>query len=84
LDWICVSPKAGADLVQRSGDELKLVYPQASFDPSQFVSLDFKHFFLQPMDGSQRILNTELAVQYCLQNPQWRVSVQTHKILAIR
>ena len=84
LDWVCVSPKAGAEFVQRSGDELKLVYPQAGFDPSEFVSLDFRHFFLSPMDGPSRIANTELAVAYCMEHPQWRLSLQTHKILAIR
>jgi len=84
LDWICVSPKARAELAQRSGDELKLVYPQAGFDPSEFISLNFKHFFLQPMDGPRRALNTELAVKYCMEHPRWRMSVQTHKVLAIR
>lgn len=84
LDWVCVSPKAGAEFVQRSGDELKLVYPQAGFDPSEFVSFDFRHFFLSPMDGPSRIANTELAVAYCMEHPQWRLSLQTHKILAIR
>jgi 7-carboxy-7-deazaguanine synthase len=83
LDWICVSPKAGAGLVQRSGDELKLVYPQVHFDPGEFVSLGFRHFFLQPMDGPMRIANTELAVAYCMEHPQWRLSLQTHKILGI-
>jgi 7-carboxy-7-deazaguanine synthase len=83
LDWICVSPKAGAGLVQRSGDELKLVYPQVQFDPSEFLSLGFKHFFLQPMDGPRRIANTELAVAYCMDHPRWRLSLQTHKILGI-
>jgi 7-carboxy-7-deazaguanine synthase (Cx14CxxC type) len=84
LDWVCVSPKAGAELVQRRGDELKLVYPQAGFDPSEFVSFDFRHFFLSPMDGPSRAVNTELAVAYCMEHPQWRLSLQTHKILAIR
>jgi len=84
LDWICVSPKAGAPFVQRSGDELKLVYPQSGLDPRVFASLDFKHFLLQAMDGPHRALNMELAVKYCLEHPQWRMSVQTHKILAIR
>ena len=83
LDWICVSPKAGAPLVQRSGDELKLVYPQAAFDPDEFLSLSFKHFFLQPMDGPSRSSNTELAVAYCMAHPQWRLSLQTHKIVGI-
>jgi 7-carboxy-7-deazaguanine synthase len=84
LDWICVSPKARTQLIQRSGDELKLVYPQAEFDPNEFITLGFKHFFLQPMDGPQVFLNTELAVKYCMQHPKWRMSVQTHKVLAIR
>jgi 7-carboxy-7-deazaguanine synthase len=84
LDWICVSPKAGAPFVQTRGDELKLVYPQTGFDPSAFSSLNFKHFLLQAMDGPRRALNMELAVKYCLEHPQWRMSVQTHKILAIR
>jgi 7-carboxy-7-deazaguanine synthase len=84
LDWLCVSPKAGATLVQRNGDELKLVFPQAGFDPSQFVSLGFRHFFLSPMDGPRRAENTELAVAYCMEHPQWRLSLQTHKLLGIR
>jgi 7-carboxy-7-deazaguanine synthase (Cx14CxxC type) len=83
LDWICVSPKAGANLVQRCGDELKLVYPQAAFDPNEFLSLGFKHFFLQPMDGPSRKVNTELAVEYCKMHPRWRLSLQTHKFLGI-
>jgi len=84
LDWICVSPKAGASFVQRSGHELKLVYPQTDFAPEQFEALAFRNFFLQPMDGPCRIENTELAVEYCMRHPQWRISLQTHKILAIR
>jgi 7-carboxy-7-deazaguanine synthase (Cx14CxxC type) len=83
LDWVCVSPKAGTELRQRSGDELKLVYPQAGADPSEFESLRFRHFFLQPMDGPSRTVNTELALRYCLDHPQWRLSLQTHKILGI-
>jgi 7-carboxy-7-deazaguanine synthase len=83
LDWVCVSPKAGATLVQDSGDELKLVFPQAAFDPDEFLSLGFKHVFLQPMDGPSRSANTELAVAYCLGHPQWRLSLQTHKFLGI-
>ncbi|MGO9339528.1 MAG: 7-carboxy-7-deazaguanine synthase [Terracidiphilus sp.] len=83
LDWVCVSPKAGASLMQRNGDELKLVYPQAGFDPDEFLSLGFKHFFLQPMDGPSRNVNTELAVAYCMAHPQWRLSLQTHKFLGI-
>ncbi len=83
LDWLCVSPKAGAGLVQRSGDELKLVYPQAGADPATFEMLSFRHFFLQPMDGPSREANTALALRYCLDHPQWRLSLQTHKILGI-
>ena len=83
LDWICVSPKARAELVQRSGDELKLVYPQADAVPETFEGLSFRNFFLQPMDGPSRAANTELALKYCLDHPQWRLSLQTHKILGI-
>jgi 7-carboxy-7-deazaguanine synthase (Cx14CxxC type) len=83
LDWVCVSPKAGAELAQRSGDELKLVYPQTGADPREFETLPFKHFFLQPMDGQSRAQNTELALRYCLDHPQWRLSLQTHKFLGI-
>ena len=83
IDWICVSPKAGAKLVQRSGDELKLVYPQAGADPCDFETLSFQHFFLQPMDGPSRAANTDLAVRYCLDHPKWRLSLQTHKLLGI-
>jgi 7-carboxy-7-deazaguanine synthase (Cx14CxxC type) len=83
VNWLCVSPKAGAELVQRSGDELKLVYPQSGAEPSDFELLSFRHFFLQPMDGPQRAANTELALRYCLDHPQWRLSLQTHKILGI-
>jgi 7-carboxy-7-deazaguanine synthase len=83
LDWVCVSPKAGAGLVQRVGQELKLVFPQEGFDPDQFSSLNFRHFFLQPMDGPSRDANTDLAVKYCMEHPQWRLSLQTHKFLGI-
>jgi len=83
LDWVCVSPKAGAALVQRSGDELKLVYPQAEAAPEKFEGLQFRNFFLQPMDGLSRAANTELALKYCMDHPQWRLSLQTHKILGI-
>ena len=83
LDWICVSPKAGANFVQRNGDELKLVFPQAEADPANFELLSFRHFFLQPMDGPRRTENTDLAVRYCLDHPQWRLSLQTHKFLGI-
>jgi 7-carboxy-7-deazaguanine synthase len=83
IDWICVSPKAGAPFVQRSGDELKLVFPQPEADPANFELLSFRHFFLQPMDGPSRDANTALAVRYCLAHPKWRLSLQTHKFLGI-
>lgn len=83
IDWICVSPKAGAELVLRSGDELKLVFPQGGAEPEKFEHLDFRHFFLQPMDGPARERNTHLALAYCLAHPQWRLSLQTHKLLGI-
>ena len=83
IDWLCVSPKAGTRMVQHSGEELKLVFPQADFDPGQFEHLSFRNFFLQPMDGPDRILNTDLAVRYCLDHPTWRLSLQTHKFLGI-
>jgi organic radical activating enzyme len=83
IDWICVSPKAGARLEQRSGHELKLVYPQIDFDPEQFEFLDFTEFFLQPMDGPELIDNTKRAIAYCKAHPRWRLSVQTHKLLGI-
>ncbi len=81
VDWVCVSPKAGADFLQRSGDELKIVYPQNGLDPADFLDLDFTHFFLQPMDGPDVTRNTELAARYCGAPPQWKLSLQTHKIL---
>lgn len=85
IDWICVSPKANAKLVQTSGHELKLVYPQTeeSAQPACFVDLDFQHFFLQPLDGPETALNTQRCIDYCLANPQWRISLQTHKIMDI-
>lgn len=83
VDWVCVSPKAGASLVLRRGDELKLVYPQEGAEPERFAALDFDHFFLQPMDGPQRDENTRAALRYCLAHPQWRLSLQTHKLLGI-
>jgi len=83
LDWICVSPKASAALVQVSGDELKLVFPQANAMPEKFEGLKFRNFFLQPMDGPQREANTQLALQYCMTHPKWRLSLQTHKLLGI-
>ena len=84
LDWICVSPKAGADLVLRQGDELKLVYPQEGAEPARFERLKFRHFLLQPMDGPDLAANTQAAIAYCLAHPRWRLSVQTHKMLGLR
>ena len=86
MDHLCVSPKAGAPLVLRSGTELKLVYPQREPEaqPERFADLDFDHFFLQPMDGPDVAENTRRALEYCLANPRWRLSIQTHKVLGIR
>lgn len=83
VDWICVSPKAGTELRLISGNELKLIFPQNGAEPQMFEQLNFRHFFLQPMDGPVREENTRLAVQYCLKHPQWRLSLQTHKLLGI-
>jgi 7-carboxy-7-deazaguanine synthase (Cx14CxxC type) len=83
VDWICVSPKADAPVVQTSGQELKLVFPQEKAPPERFAGLDFERFYLQPMDGPDRDRNTQLAVAYCLSHPQWRLSVQTHKYLGL-
>lgn len=83
IDWICVSPKAGAELRQQAGNELKLVFPQAGVNPQDFLGLSFGHFWLQPMDGPDRAANTAAAVEYCLANPSWRLSLQTHKLIGI-
>jgi 7-carboxy-7-deazaguanine synthase (Cx14CxxC type) len=83
IDWICVSPKAGAPLMLTAGHELKLVYPQPDAMPERFERLDFQRFYLQPMDGPDREWNTKLAVKYCLDHPRWRLSLQTHKLLGI-
>lgn len=83
IDWLCVSPKAGAPLVQKCGDELKLVYPQAGADPADFEALDFRHFLLQPMDGPGLAEHTRRAIEYCKRRPRWRLSVQTHKLLGL-
>lgn len=83
IDWVCVSPKAGTSLCVKAGNELKLVFPQSGVDPKDFVGLDFDHFFLQPMDGSDLKDNQKDAMQYCLQHPPWRLSLQTHKLLGI-
>ena len=84
MDWICVSPKAGAELAVQAGHELKLIYPQPDAAPETFAALAFERFSLQPMDGPELIENTARAVAYCLRHPQWRLSVQTHKTLGIR
>jgi 7-carboxy-7-deazaguanine synthase (Cx14CxxC type) len=83
IDWTCVSPKAGAELLLTHGDELKLIYPQPGAEPEKYERLDFRHFFLQPMDGADRERNRRLTVAYCLEHPQWRLSLQTHKLLGI-
>lgn len=84
LDWICVSPKAGAPLKQTRGDELKLVFPQDGADPALYEGLDFAHFLLQPMDGPEILRNTKAAVDYCLAHPRWRLSAQTHKMIGVK
>lgn len=84
IDWITVSPKAGATLVLRSGQELKLVFPQEGAEPGLYEGLDFEHFLLQPMDGPDRERNTGLAREYCLRQPKWRLSLQMHKLVGIR
>jgi 7-carboxy-7-deazaguanine synthase (Cx14CxxC type) len=84
IDWICVSPKAGAPLAQTSGAELKLVFPQQGVDPADYERLDFEHFLLQPMDGPDVSRNTDAAVSYCLTHPRWRLSVQTHKAIGVK
>ena len=83
IDWLCVSPKAGAPLETTAGDELKLVYPQEGAEPARYEGLAFRHFFLQPMDGPALDANTRAALEYCLAHPRWRLSLQTHKLLGI-
>ena len=85
IDWLCISPKGSASLKQLAGDELKLVYPQIEkgAQPSEFEHLSFKHFFLQPLDSPERDENTRQAIEYCRQNPRWKLSVQTHKYLGL-
>jgi 7-carboxy-7-deazaguanine synthase len=82
--WLTVSPKARAPLALTRGDELKLVYPQAGAEPERYAQLEFRHFFLQPMDGPEKARNTRLATEYCLAHPAWRLSLQTHKLIGIR
>ncbi len=83
IDWICVSPKANAECILRTGDELKLVYPQTGGEPERYENFDFDRFFLQPMDGLSQEQNTKLAAQYCLEHPRWELSVQTHKLIGL-
>ena len=83
LDWICMSPKAGADLLLKSGHELKFVFPQVGTDPTEYENLDFDHFLLQPLDGPDADRNIQLALHYCRDHPKWRLSLQTHKLLRI-
>ena len=83
IDWICVSPKAGTELILRKGEELKLVFPHQGAEPEQYAGLHFQFFFLQPMDGPDLAVNTRQAVEFCLAHPQWQISLQTHKILGI-
>jgi 7-carboxy-7-deazaguanine synthase len=84
LDWLTVSPKAGVPLVLRTGNELKLAFPQTSLPPEEVAGLEFDYYYLQPIDGPERETNTRLALEYCLAHPQWRLSLQTHKHLGIR
>jgi 7-carboxy-7-deazaguanine synthase (Cx14CxxC type) len=84
IDWICVSPKADADLVLETGNELKLVYPQARGEPERYAALAFGHFYLQPMDGPSVDAHTRAAIDYCLRHPQWRLSLQSHKLVGLR
>ena len=84
LDWVCVSPKANTELKIKNGDELKLIYPQPGAEPNLYEQLNFDHFFIQPMDGLYIEKNTRLAIDFCLKNPKWRLSLQTHKLLDIR
>ena len=84
IDWICVSPKFGSNLKQKKGEELKCVFPQDGFSLSEFLEYDFKHFLIQPMDGPLLKENTERAISYCQKNPQWKLSIQTHKIIGMR
>jgi 7-carboxy-7-deazaguanine synthase len=83
VDWVCVSPKADAELVVMTGDELKLIFPQQGGAPERYEALDFQHKFLQPMDSPLKSKNTQAAIAYCMAHPTWRLSVQTHKILGI-
>ena len=84
IDWICMSPKAGTEIKLRSGSEIKVVYPQKDLDPGKFSDLDFENFFIQPMDSKELESNVAKSIKFCMDNPKWRLSLQTHKILGIR
>ena len=84
IDWICVSPKVGSNLLQLKGDELKLVYPQEGINPEDYEDLKFKYFSLQPLDNKNKTINTDMTIKYCSKNPKWRVSLQTHKVIGIK
>ena len=84
IDWICMSPKAGTEIKLRSGSEIKVVYPQEDLDPEKFSDLDFENFFIQPMDSKELESNVAKSIKFCMDNPKWRLSLQTHKILGIR
>ncbi|OUW06243.1 MAG: 7-carboxy-7-deazaguanine synthase [Betaproteobacteria bacterium TMED156] len=84
VDWICVSPKYGSKLIQKKGEELKLVFPQNGVYPNKFLNLDFKYFLIQPMDGPLALENTKKAIDFCKNNPKWQLSIQSHKLLGIR
>jgi 7-carboxy-7-deazaguanine synthase len=83
IDWICVSPKAGTQIVQRRGDELKLVWPQAGMDPAALAQWDFRHFLIQPMDGAERDTALAESIDFVMRNPGWKLSLQTHKLLGL-
>lgn len=83
IDWLCVSPKAGTKLAVRHGHELKLVFPQQNVNPTDFESLSFEHFWLQPMDGINKEANTTAVITFCLEHPRWRLSLQTHKLIGM-
>jgi 7-carboxy-7-deazaguanine synthase len=83
LDWICVSPKAGTEVVQRSGDELKLVWPQSGIDPQSLLDWDFRHFLIQPLDGPEREASTAAAIDYVMRHPRWRLGLQSHKLIGL-
>ena len=84
VDWVCMSPKANTEIIVKNGQELKVVFPQFGIDPLAFIKYDFEHFYIQPMDGPNLKRNTELAIQYCLDNPQWKLSLQTHKLVGLK